>query len=109
MMALSKRHRSAEEWREVFTRQASSGLSVQAFCTRESINTSSFYRWRRVAGDPQVATTHERGVAASEVVRVPPLTAQSEFVDLGSLASRRSRIELRFDLGEGLLLTMMRE
>ena len=109
MMVTSKRRRwSAEEWRAVFTRQASSGLSVQAFCARESINTSSFYRWRAQSGDPQGAKA--RGITAREVIQVPPPAqqAQREFVDLGSLATRRSAVELRLDLGEGLLLTLVR-
>jgi len=39
-------YRTVEEWRSIFTRFAESGLSVQAFCERESLTPSSFYRWR---------------------------------------------------------------
>lgn len=106
MLASNKRRRSSEEWRAVFARQASSGLSVQAFCARESINTSSFYRWRGLCVDTPVPG--ECGVTGAEMVRVqPPLRTHAEFVDLGSLGTRRS-LELRLDLGDGVLLTLVR-
>jgi len=82
MLASNKQRRSSQEWRAVFARQASSGLTVQAFCARESINTSSFYRWRGLSVDAQVTGT--------EVVKVPLPRTRAEFVDLGSLGTRRS-------------------
>lgn len=60
------RHRrdAAKEalWRDVLGRQAASGLSVRAFCTRESLKESAFHFWRRtiaqrsVRGVPEAAT-----------------------------------------------------
>lgn len=45
------RHRrdAAKEafWRDVLGRQAASGLSVRAFCVRESLKESAFHFWRR--------------------------------------------------------------
>ena len=81
---------------------------MQAFCAEESINASSFYRWRGLSGDPQAKSAG--GLAASEVAPVQPRPrrTQTEFVDLGSLGSSRSRVELRLDLGDGLLLTLVR-
>jgi transposase-like protein len=41
-------------WRELFSRQSSSGVSVQEFCRREGINASLFWRWRsslKVSGE----------------------------------------------------------
>jgi putative transposase len=105
-MLSSNKRRSSDEWRGIFTRQASSGLSVQAFCARESINASSFYRWRGLSVDTQV--TGECGVTGAEVVQAPPLRARAEFVDLGQLRASSSRVELRLDFGEGLLLTLVR-
>jgi hypothetical protein len=35
------------EWREIVERQRASGLSMAAFCRRESIRTSLFYYWNR--------------------------------------------------------------
>lgn len=104
MLASNKRRRSSAEWRAVCARQASSGVSVQAFCARESINPSSFYRWRALSGAAQAPGD----VTAGEVARVQPLRAPAEFVELGALGTSRSHIELRLDLGEGLLLTLVR-
>lgn len=44
---MSKRQDEAARWREVFRRQAGSGLSVAAFCRRSQIPQASFYFWRR--------------------------------------------------------------
>jgi hypothetical protein len=35
------------EWRERLKRQSESGLTVEAFCQREGVSTSMFYRWQR--------------------------------------------------------------
>ena len=35
------------QWRRWMSEWRSSGLSVQAFCTRHRLNTASFYAWRR--------------------------------------------------------------
>jgi transposase-like protein len=109
IMASSKRRRwSLDEWRAVLARQVSSGLSAQAFCARESINASSFYRWRALCVDAQRVGPGESRVSGREVIAVRP-RSQAQFVDLGSLgASSSSRLELRLDLGEGLLLTLVR-
>lgn len=51
-MAKQYRDPSKElSWREVLNRQASSGLSVRAFCKREQLTESQFYSWRRTIGE----------------------------------------------------------
>jgi transposase-like protein len=52
--------RNAEKerhWRQVLGRQASSGLSVRAFCQREQLTESAFYAWRRTIGERDGETT----------------------------------------------------
>ena len=91
------RRRSRDEWRELFVRHGSSGLSVAAFCARESISVSSFQRWRALA------------VPASDAVQARTPTRQEAFVDLGVLGSGgASRLELKLDLGGGLVLHLVR-
>ena len=34
-------------WQRLVDRQAKSGLTIQAFCSRESISQPSFYAWRK--------------------------------------------------------------
>ena len=36
-----------EQWRERLKRQSESDLTVEAFCKKEGVSTSMFYRWRR--------------------------------------------------------------
>lgn len=82
----------------IMSRFADSGLSVEAFCQRESISTSSFYRWRSLLGDPasrEVATLGAAGRAAA-------------FVELGTLPRARVPLELHLDLGDGVLLHLVR-
>lgn len=91
------KHRSAEAQRSLVDGQATSGLSVAAYCARESIKVSSFRRWRR------------RFSGAAAVMR-PVWPAASErnltprFVDLGTLSDGGSRLELRLELGRGMVL-----
>jgi hypothetical protein len=35
-------------WRRLVAEQKSSQLSIEAFCTRQKVSTSSFYRWKQV-------------------------------------------------------------
>jgi len=48
---------SVSGWRRQLERQQRSGLSIVAYCRRESIGVSTFYAWkRRLKARPQVAT-----------------------------------------------------
>ncbi|MCP5307654.1 MAG: IS66 family insertion sequence element accessory protein TnpB [Zoogloeaceae bacterium] len=93
--------RSAAEWRQVLSRFVGSGLAVEAFCNREGISDTSFYRWRSRLG-----ALLDRGDVA-------PLTPSpsGHFVDVGPLQSeseRPGRLELTLDLGGGLQLHLVR-
>ena len=91
----------AEMRRAIMARFAESGLSVDAFCQRESISASSFYRWRALPSNSsprEVATRGRSGVV--------PSTAG--FVELGTLQGARQPLELRLDLGGGVLLHLVR-
>lgn len=39
--------RGAAQWRELIEQQASSGLSIAAFCRERGLPPSNFYQWRR--------------------------------------------------------------
>jgi len=93
--------RSAAEWRQVLSRFVGSGLAVEAFCNREGISDTSFYRWRSRLG-----ASLDRGDAASL-----PASPSGHFVDVGSLRSETTpaaRLELTLDLGGGLQLHLVR-
>lgn len=92
----------AQGWREVLDRFAKGGMSAVAFCEREGLSSKSFYRWRdRLDGQP-----NQRRVARAE--SSGPRTSPG-FIDLGALRARGSRVELRLDLGDGMLLHLVRE
>jgi hypothetical protein len=53
------------EWRERLKRQLGSGLTIDAFCQKEGVSTSMFYRWQRHLQEPSsIATTSETADAA---------------------------------------------
>ncbi len=106
-------------WREHLARHAASGKSIAAFCRTEQISQGNFYAWR----------TKLRGDAVG--LAVP--SADSAFIDLGAMSrpaadqdnthlptaaaaapkatpqtAFNSSIELRLDLGGGLVLTITR-
>lgn len=96
------RRRSVESWRELVARQVRSGLSVQAFCRQERLNTWTFYGWRsRLGGRKATAETAAVGGSAESQPR-------AGFIDLGALGSSSSRYEIRLDLGGGVVLQVVR-
>lgn len=96
------RRRSVESWRELVTRQARSGLSVQAFCRQERLNAWSFYGWRsRLRERTAVAET-------AAVGRSRETEPAAGFIDLGALSRSSSRCEIRLDLGGGVVLQVVR-
>ena len=92
------KRRSEAERRAILTRFADSGLGVTEFCRRECISDASFYRWRTSVGDAITARKSSSPVPAA-------------FVDLGMLGAAPSaapRMELKLDLGAGMVLHLVR-
>ena len=99
-MQTTKR-RSAETWRAMVARFAQSGLTEEAFCEGEGVSPKLFHRWRMKRGK----------VMLRAVVDKPARVAPSQtagFVDLGSLKDGGSKLEMRLDLGGGVLLHVVR-
>lgn len=94
------KRRTKEAWRSLVAGQAGSGLTVQAYCRRERICTASWYRWRGLLGTGGgTSPVAERGIA--------PVSSVPAFVDLGMLRSEH-RVELRLELGNGIVLSLAR-
>jgi len=91
--------RSATTWRELFSRQLSSGVSVPEFCRREGINASVFRRWR---------LTLKRSPRSHQVEARSEPPAAVPFIDLGDLRSGGPRLEVRLELGAGVVLSIAR-
>jgi hypothetical protein len=93
--------RSAAVWRQLFSRQSNSGLSVPEFCQREGINASLFRRWRSTLKG--AAKGHRMRARAEPAAEMPV-----PFIDLGDLRSGGSRFEVRLELGAGVTLSIAR-
>lgn len=93
--ASKRQRRSSDQWQALLARYESAALSVAAFCACESISEASFYRWRGLLASSGAG--HELAPAAG-------------FVDLGAMASGASeaRLEIRLDLGGGVVLHLVR-
>jgi len=109
MSGQRRRRLDVRSWREVLGRFDGAGTKVSEFCAREGVCESSFYRWRSRLGMPR------DGVTAAAAVQAQPLAVEpsgASFIDLGSLdgASRDSvgALELRLDLGGGVVLQIVR-
>jgi len=99
----TRRHLSVEAWREVFGRFDASGESVTGFCKREGLHTSSFNRWRqRLSGQPTV-----QAKTPGKASRPAPAAS---FIEMGSMAAgpASGRLEVRLDLGGGVVLQLVR-
>ena len=76
-------------------------MSVSEFCQREGINASLFRRWRSRLMDSR------RDLRATVPVKRAVVDA-APFIDLGELRSGGSRLEVRLDLGDGMILSIAR-
>ena len=94
---LKGKRRSRQDWRAMFDRFAASGLGVEAFCEREGVSKSSFGRWRSLLGDAGRVT----GTAAA--------VERAGFVSAGRIGlGGDGRIEVKLDLGGGVVLHVVR-
>ena len=99
MEPIKRIKRSESTWRELFARQAASGMSVLEFCRAEHLNPGVFRRWRLMLnGNGKVvkakAPRHAKGMAP--------------FIDIGAVDACRSRFEVRLELGSGMILSIAR-
>jgi hypothetical protein len=93
------RRRKEAEWRGLVAQQQASGQAVKAFCRGEQISEANFYRWRSILSDGR-----NRDVTVGD-------DTGSAFVDLGTLTAgvaAKPRLELKLDLGDGLVLHLLR-
>lgn len=105
MEKIGRQRRSESGWRELVDRQEQSGLTVAQFCEREGIKSASLYGWRsRLREGPKDATVTEVAPKKAKHREAP----SSGFIDLGALGSSRSRFEIRLELGQGVLLHLVR-
>lgn len=93
--ATARKHRSRAQWAALLSRFERSGLSVSAFCAQESISVANFYR--------------QHALHRTDQPDHAPAGAQG-FVDLGAIGASDggARLEIKLDLGGGVVLHMVR-
>lgn len=97
-----RQRRDASAWRSVVSRFNESALSVSQFCEQEGIGAASFYHWRSRLSTQR--TTRKRQPRAMPIAPAPG----SDFLDLGPLAPSTSRMEVRLELGGGIVVHVTR-
>ncbi len=75
-----KIYRSEEEWRGIFRRLESSGLTQREFCEKENLSLASLHKWQKKLGGV------EEGPSFIEVSAAPSV-------------GKQSAVELRFPSG----------
>ena len=96
-------YRDEAAWREIFARQAASGLLVSEFCRQEKITPGVYRRWRTLLQGERPGTG--KPSAANKQTATP---VQPAFVDLGALKQAEARCEIRVELGGGVVLSVVR-
>jgi putative transposase len=95
----AQRRLSADAWPAMVSQFVGSGMSAEAFSQQQRVSLASLKHWQeKLQGAKPGKTTMVRA-------RQPEVAG---FVDLGGLRSGGARIELRLDLGDGVLLTLSR-
>ena len=102
------------EWRERLARHAASGQTVAAFCKDELVTEGQFYRWRaRLRGQSGLAVRARNAAPASApfidlgAVKAPNLNGAASRTNEPCVA-KPDAIEVRLDLGHGLVLHIVR-
>ena len=85
---------AAAKWREIIERQRASGLSVGAFCRRDSVAESSFFEWRRRLG---AAPAPAPAAPAFVEAKVAPAERPAGAVEVRLRGGRRVRVGRGFD------------
>ncbi|TDK61209.1 IS66 family insertion sequence element accessory protein TnpA [Sapientia aquatica] len=101
-------------WRDHLTRYAASGKTIAAFCRDEAIAEGNFYAWRTRLRQDTANMAQKASTSAPKQV--------APFIDLGPVKSRAVNhetartsasaiapgIDIRLDLGNGIVLTIAR-
>jgi transposase-like protein len=98
MDAIKRIRRSESMWREILSRRTTSGMTDADFCRAEGIHPTMLRRWR---------SRLDKGKNKKPIVRVAAKVA-TPFIDIGAVAESRSALEVRLELGGGLVLSIAR-
>jgi hypothetical protein len=97
---VTKQSNKEEQWRRRLGRFAASGLQVKQFCQAEAVSAASFYRWSKLLAKSARAP---RAVGFIDAGPMPPEPRATPKLEPASAA-----LEVRFELGHGLVLHIVR-
>ncbi len=99
---VAEQSRKEVEWRQRLARFAAKGQEVKAFCQAESVSEATFYRWRK-----QLTGTGGAAPAGGfiDVGVVSPVAAVASMTQCEPAGAA---LEVRLDLGHGLVLQIVR-
>lgn len=95
-----RKRRSRAEWRSLLARYSRSALTVAGFCQAEGICPASLYRWQALLGKDQESSNITLAGASQGFVDIGPLDRPSQ--------TTNSPLEITLDLGDGLVLHLVR-
>lgn len=103
-------HTSKEAaWRSRLQRHAQSGKTIAAFCRNESVSTATFHIWRaKLAAASQVAGTPAQQVTFIDLGAVKDIAGVAPLARHPTPATPSAVIDVRIDLGDGIVLTITR-
>lgn len=101
--ALGQKPHKEVEWQHRLARFVASGQQVKEFCRVEQVSAATFYRWRRQLGGP--VDTSAQTASFIDIGALPPACA-ARAVSQGD--SGDAALEVRLDLGHGLVLHIVR-
>ena len=102
MEQIRRQRRDGNAWRSLVSGFEESGLTVSQFCEREGIGAASFYHWRSRLS--RSGTRRKSQPASHPNVPAP----RGDFLDLGTLGSSSARMEVRLELGGGVVIHVTR-
>ena len=97
-----KQSRKEVEWRQRLARFATSGQQIKSFCQAESVSQAVFYRWRK-----QLAAVDGVEPAAG-FIDVGVMSPAPSVSSMTPCESAGATLEVRLDLGHGLVLQIVR-
>src|SRR5207245_864436 len=96
-----RNHAKEQLWRRAMARHLASGLSIRAFCERESLSEPSFYQWRRELArrDRQTSRPGRTGMAfvPVRVLREEGQSPASGAIEIVLAGGRIVRVGACFD------------
>jgi transposase-like protein len=98
-VVVRRKHRTAQQRREMVEAYERSGLSQVEFCEREAVSTASLANWRR-----QVLEGAAKPASAASVRATP----KAAFIELGSTRPLEAGLRVRIELGAGVVLELSR-